>query len=411
MITEYALIASVFRKPSILQTIELTDKDFANSTCAMIWDSLKTVSQDYPIDVVTISDDLSKKTGQDWLKIVAGIANTSCSVESVPGYQKNIKECARERAVRDLLASYLQSDEGVNIDRLTSELMDLSTRGDTYRILSLQECVKSAFDEIEHCYNNKGSMGISTGFNSLDEKLGGLHNSDLIVVGGRPAMGKTAFAISMMIKSNCKSFFVSGEMAKQQIGKRFISQLSRVPAVSLRNGNIEEEQWPMLTAGMQESMSRKAWVIDKPNPSIEDVMRYARIARHEKGAEVIYCDYLQKFTDSKSNFRTEEVGHAAKCLKQLARELDCPVVALAQLNRNLERREDKHPIMSDLEGAGAIEQEADSIGFLYRDVVYNENADPTEAQIRWEKNRHGPTGYMNLRWCPKTMTYYDNEVW
>lgn len=411
MITEYALIASIFRKPSMLKNLEITEDDFNDRTCSMIFSAIKNIETDYPVDVVTVSDELNRYTGQDWLARVASIANTPCSAESAEGYQKSIKSDARERGIRGLLNDYLHSEGNINIDKLTSELMNLATRGDCYKIVSMKECINSAFEEVEQSYYNKGQIGISTGFASLDDKLGGLHKSDLIVIGGRPAMGKTAFAISMMVKSECKSFFVSGEMAKQQIGKRFISQISKVPAVALRNGDIQEEQWPMLSAGMAEALRRNAWVIDKPNPSIDDVMRYARIARHEYGAEVIYCDYLQKFTDSKSANRTEEVGHAAKCLKQLARELDCPVVALAQLNRNLERRDSKHPIMSDLEGAGAIEQEADSIGFLYRDVVYNEHADPTEAQIRWEKNRHGPTGYMNLRWCPKTMTYSDSEVY
>jgi replicative DNA helicase len=411
MNTEQGLLSVLLNNPSKLGLVPILASDFEDPTNAAIYQAMVDVQPNSPIDIVSVSEYLEKQTGQNWVRSVGLVANAPGSVRNLETYAENIKHRAKQKASREILTHYLYRDGDLDINALTSELMRVGAEQSKSRIKSMRDVVTSAFHDIEKAYETKGIPGISTGFNSIDEKLGGLHPSDLVVIGARPAMGKTAFVVSMMLSSPAKSFFVSGEMSERQVGARFISQRSFVPATRLRNGELQEDDWPKLTNGMEILLSKKLWVYDKPNPDIDEVCQQARIARHEHQIEVIYCDYLQKFCPDGRDSKVERVGEVAIKLKGLARELDCPVVALAQLNRNLEKRPDKRPIMSDLEGAGAIEQEADSIGFLYRDNVYNENSPPNEAEIRWEKNRHGPTGYMPLDWNPQTMTFSDNGGW
>lgn len=404
---EQALIAAVMRKPSMLSTVNLSPSDFSNPTLAGIWDAIEAIAPVKPVDLITVTDYLDQTTGQDWLKSVSFVANSPCTIESLPTYESEIKAQARERVTRDVLARYLDQRSTIDVAALTSELMALDTHHSKRKIMSMAEAVSASFDKIEQAIAKGDAPGHKTGIAILDEHLGGMHDSDLYVFGGRPAMGKTAFLISIMLASPTKGFFVSGEMAIDQVGQRMISQQSKVAATKLRNGKIDESEWPMITAAMQSLLAKKVWTYDSPNPSIKEVMQKARIARHEYGVEVIYCDYLQKFTDIDAKHEREEIARSVISLKNLARELQCPVVTLAQLNRNCESRPDKRPIMSDLGGSGAIEQEPDAIGFLYRDVVYNENANPNEAELIWGKNRHGPTGYMPLHFEPKTMIFRD----
>lgn len=403
---EYAVISAIFKNPQRMSMVTLEPDDFSDSSCRMIWKSIQDVAREYPVDIVTVSERLARETGQNWVKVVGTIANSPGVPNHLESYCKTIQADSLQRKAREICARVAHGEGDVDLAVVTSELLAL-TRDRSSQTYSFRQTIAEAYNDIEAAFTNGGIPGISTGFQGIDNILGGFHNSDLVVFGGRPSMGKTAFLISLMLKCQAKSFFVSGEMAFKQVGSRLISQQSRVSATTLRNGSIQESDWPKLTAGMQALLGRSGWIYDKPNPTIQDVMQGARMARHEHGIEIMYVDYLQKIRSHGKASRVDEIEDVVMGLKDIGRELDIPVVALAQVNRECEKRPDKRPVMSDLKGAGAIEQEADAIAFLYRDHVYNDDANETEAELNWEKNRHGPIGLMRFQWCPRTMTFSD----
>lgn len=405
---ERAVISAVFKNPKRISLANLDPDDFSDYTCKMIWWAMLEVCRDQPIDLVTVTEWLSNNSGQDWLKAVATIANSAGIPDNIESYAKKIKAQSIERKAREICAKAAHGDEAVDLSKITSELLALSMDRET-KTYTIKQTIKAAFHDIEKAYEKGGAPGIPTGFAGMDEIMGGFHNSDLIIFGGRPSMGKTAFLVSMMLKCQAPSLFISSEMSHKQVGVRLISQQSGVPATTLRNGSLNEGHWPMLNTGFQALSARSGWIYDKPNPTIQDVIQSARMARHEHGIEIVYVDYLQKLRSAGKMNRVDEIEDVAMGLKDMARELDVPVVALSQVNRECEKRPDKRPIMSDLKGAGAIEQEADAIAFLYRDHVYNEESPEEEAELLWEKNRHGPIGVMRFDWCPRTMTFSDHS--
>ena len=403
---EYAIISAVLKTPNRIGSVNLSADDFSDPSCATVWDAMLEVSRHSPVDLITVTEHLSKKTGQEWVATVGRMANHPSSPANLDAYLKNQHASALQRKARDICAKAAYSEGDIDVDSLTSDLMALARRDDR-GLKSLKDALNEAYKALDDAVNSSGTPGIETGYASFDEFLGGYHKSDLIVIAGRPAMGKTALLISMIMKCAARAFLVSGEMASVQVGGRVISMSSGVPATQIRNGQMNCGDWPKITSGFQKALQRKCWIYDKPGPTIQEVMQSARLAKHEHDIEIVYVDYIQKIRSANKSNRVDEIEDVVMGLKDLARELEVPVISLAQVNRECEKRNDRRPVMSDLKGAGAIEQEADAIAFIYRDHVYNDNADPSDTEILWEKNRHGPTGTMRIHWSPQTMTFSD----
>jgi replicative DNA helicase len=269
--------------------------------------------------------------------------------------------------------------------------------------VSMRSAVKEAFQILHSRFENKGSVtGIPTGFTDLDEMTAGLQPSDLIIVAARPAMGKTAFSLNMAENAAMRTkkavAVFSMEMSASQLAFRLISSVGRINQQHLRNGDIQEEEWPRVTSAITLLSEAKIFIDDTPALSPSELRARCRRLKREHDLGLIVIDYLQlmQVPGNREN-RATEISEISRNLKALAKELHVPVIALSQLNRSLEQRADKRPVMADLRESGAIEQDADVIMFIYRDEYYNQDSpDKGLAEIIIGKQRSGPTGSVKL---------------
>ena len=248
----------------------------------------------------------------------------------------------------------------------------------------------------ERAENGESVTGVATGFSEFDNKTTGLQGGDLIIVAGRPSMGKTSFAMNLAeyasLKNDAVTAIFSMEMSGTQLSTRLISSMGRINQQKIRTGKLTDDDWPRLTNAVALLSKANIFIDDTPALTPTDIRARSRRLKREKGLDLIVIDYMQLMQlSSNSENRATELSEISRSLKALARELDVPVVALSQLNRSLENRTDKRPIMSDLRESGAIEQDADLIAFIYRDEVYNEDStDKGKAEIIIAKQRNGP---------------------
>jgi replicative DNA helicase len=270
---------------------------------------------------------------------------------------------------------------------------------------AMKPLLESAVDRVEKLFSTKGAItGLATGFAELDEKTAGLQNSDLIIVAGRPSMGKTALAMNIvehavMQGEGATTLVFSMEMPADQLVMRMLSSLGRIDQTRMRTGNLKDEDWSRFTGAVAQLKDKSLFIDDTPALTPNDIRtRARRVAREAKGLGLIVVDYLQLMRGSRqAENRTNEISEISRSLKAVAKELRCPLIAVSQLNRALENRTDRRPVMSDLRESGAIEQDADVILFIYRDEVYNDDSpDKGVAEIIIGKQRNGPIGKFRL---------------
>lgn len=280
---------------------------------------------------------------------------------------------------------------------------------------ALRPLLQKALERIDKLFqSNEAITGLSTGFTDLDDRTSGLQNGDLVIVAARPSMGKTTFAMNLvenaMMRSGKPVLVFSMEMPAEQLVMRMLSSLGRIDQGRVRSGKLEEDDWPRLTSTMTQLAEQKLLIDDSASLSPNDVRtRARRVAREQGGLGLIMVDYLQlmRVPGLESN-RVNEISEISRSLKALAKEMECPVIALSQLNRSLEQRPNKRPVMSDLRESGAIEQDADVIMFIYRDEVYNpESPDKGTAEIIIGKQRNGPIGALRLAFLGKYTRFED----
>lgn len=369
-----------------------------------------------PFDVVTLSEVL-EKTGS--LQEIGGLAYLSMLAKDTPS-AANIgayADIVRERSVlRQLIHVGTDiSDSAFNLEgRDTAELLESAER-QVFQIAeqrargqggftSIKSLLAKAVDKIEMLYEQEGSItGAATGFTDFDEMTSGLQASDLIIVAGRPSMGKTTFAMNMAeniaIKSDKPVAVFSMEMPGDALAMRMMSSLGRIDQHRVRTGKLEDDEWPRLTSAINLLAETKMFIDDTPALTPTEVRSRARRLMREHGQlGLIVLDYLQLMQSPASgDNRVQQISDISRGLKALAKELNVPVIALSQLNRNLEQRPNKRPVMSDLRESGSIEQDADVIVFIYRDEVYNpDSSDKGTAEIIIGKQRNGPIGTTRL---------------
>ena len=280
---------------------------------------------------------------------------------------------------------------------------------------ALRPLLQKALERIVKLFQSDDAItGLSTGFADLDDRTSGLQNSDLVIVAARPSMGKTTFAMNLvenaMMKSGKPVLVFSMEMPAEQLVMRMLSSLGRIDQGRVRSGKLEEDDWPRLTSTMTMLSEQKLLIDDSASLSPNDVRtRARRVAREQGGLGLIMVDYLQLMrVPGLEGNRVNEISEISRSLKALAKEMECPVIALSQLNRSLEQRPNKRPVMSDLRESGAIEQDADVIMFIYRDEVYNpESPDKGTAEIIIGKQRNGPIGALRLAFHGKYTRFED----
>jgi replicative DNA helicase len=408
---------------------KVTENDFFHHHHRLIFNALHILSKkDSPFDVLTVAEAL-KNVGE--LDNIGGelylfelVQNTPTAV-NVVAYANIVRERSILRqliGVANEIADSAFFPEGrASADILDSaeqkifKIADQHVRGSGP--VSITEYLAKAMERIDTLYHsNKLVTGIPTGFTDFDGVTSGLQQGDLIIIAGRPSMGKTTFAMNIAenaaIKDKRSVLVFSMEMSGEQLALRMISSLGRIDQHRIRNGNLKEEDWPRITSAVSVLSDISMFIDDTPALSPSEVRaRARRLVREKKNVGLIVIDYLQLMQlPGYKEHRTNEISEISRSLKALAKELHIPVIALSQLNRSLEQRprHERRPIMSDLRESGAIEQDADLVIFIYRDEVYNENSpDKGKAEIIIAKQRNGPIGKVSLTFLGQ-FTVFEN---
>jgi len=404
---EHTVIGALLRRPSAIDEIELVVDDFEIESYRLIFQTIiDTLAANQIADVITVSSRLEKThPGMTWLHFVGTAASDCPSTANIAGYAKLLKAESRNRKTKAICSDVLYEIDSVQeseqiIDRAVKQLMALSDTRQSYDS-SISQTLKKSLEMISAAEENEGTVGIASGIAELDAVLGGFHDSDLYVIGARPAMGKTAFMLNLANYHNEQVGIISAEQPAEQLGIRLIAINGQVNVQRMRTGTMKEYDYTKLTSSVSRlHQNNNIWINDRSGIGIVELIRQARKWRHLHGIKALYVDYIQriKWTDQKIA-KWEQVGNVVGALKDLARDLDIPVIALAQVNRDVEKRADKRPNMGDLANSSEIEKEADVIMTLYRDEVYNaESADKGVMEVNVCKNRHGPIGYVQTVW-------------
>ncbi len=378
-----------------------------------------------PVDLITLTEALKKREA---LEAVGGIEYLNSLVNSVPTaanisyYAKIVKEKAILRKLINRSTDIISQVYGVSgdvddfLDQAERSIFEISEDRVRPSFFSLKEIIKSSFKTIERLYEKRQLItGVPTGFTKLDELTSGLQPSDLIIVAGRPSMGKTALALDIAahaaVEGGIPSAIFSLEMAKEQLALRMLCSEAKVDAHRLRGGFLSESDWPKLTRAAGSLSEAPIFIDDTPGLSALEMRAKSRRLKAEHNLGLVVVDYLQLMRGrADSDTREQEISDISRSLKALAKELHLPVIALSQLNRRVEERGDKRPQLSDLRESGAIEQDADVIIFLYRDEVYNrseDNPNKGKAEIIIGKQRNGPTDKFELAFLDK-FTCFEN---
>jgi replicative DNA helicase len=381
-----------------------------------------------PIDLITLTDQLKKN---DELEAVGGIAYLSLMVNMVPT-AANVKyhsHIVREKALlRGLVQSANEIASKVYEDNLDAEdLVDYAERS-IFKIsdkrvkasfVSLKEVIRDSFEMIEQLYDKKETVtGVSSGFRDLDDLTTGFQKGDLIIVGGRPSMGKTAFALNIAqhvgVELREPVAIFSLEMAREQLAIRMLCAEAMVNSNSIRKGFIKKEDWHKLTSAASNLTGAPIFIDDTSGITVLELRAKARRLKIEHGLSLVIVDYLQLMR-GKGSFerREQEISDISRSLKGLAKELSVPVIAVSQLNRSVEQRRPPTPILADLRESGAIEQDADVILFLYREEIYNKEAKKGLSEVIIAKQRNGPTGTVHLAFmssCTRFLNMTDRDI-
>lgn len=419
---EQAVLGGCMLDPKAFARVadRLTEEDFYRRDHALIWRAICDLdAEGKPFDAVTLGDWFDEQ-GQS--EAVGGgaylvqLASSTPSAANIVAYAQIVRDKSVLRRVIEV-GMGLVNDGFAPDGRESVEILDAAIRDLMALSKSKQQCeftlkqaVTLAWQDANEAYEHRGKIrGVPTGFVRMDRRLGGWHNGDLVFIGARPSMGKTAMMVCLALnaaKAGHAVGMVSGEQSAMQIGQRAISSDSGVHAERMRNGDIDEEAWPQLTEAMRRLIDRKVRIYDRSAPTLDEVCRVARRWKQEHGISVLFVDYLQRIRFPKAENRIDEVSEVARGLKSLARDLEIPVVCLAQVKAEVDKRNDKRPGLGDIANSDEATREADLIAFLYRDEVYHDDSgDRGIAELNVEKYRHGPTGQFRLRFDGATMLF------
>ncbi|WP_444678344.1 replicative DNA helicase [Halomonas sp. E19] len=380
-----------------------------------------------PLDVVTLSEALERRDHLDTvggLAYLAELARNTPSASNIRAYADIVRERATLRKLiraANQIADGAFSPQGRPADELLDEAERLvfqisEERPKSGGPIGMSELLAKAVDRIDELFNMKGEMtGLSTGFRDLDEMTSGLQPSDLVIIAGRPSMGKTTFAMNLVehavIASDRPVMVFSMEMPAESLMLRMLSSLGRIDQTRVRTGQLEDEDWPRLTSAVNLLKDKQLFIDDTAALSPNEMRsRIRRVVREHGNMALIMIDYLQLMQiPGFSENRTGEISEISRSLKGMAKEFGCPVVALSQLNRSLEQRPNKRPVMSDLRESGAIEQDADLIAFVYRDEVYNPDNPDNQglAELIIGKQRNGPIGTVHMAFIGRYTRFED----
>ena len=410
--------AMIMDREAIMTASEMIEsEDFYQHQYGILFESiLELYNEGKPVDLITLQERLREKDVPpevSSLEFARDLLNAVPTSTNIRYYAQIVQEKSMLRKlikVNEEIANtcYRGKDKVEDIMEDTEKkIFNLVQKRNTGDFVPIKDVVLNALDKIEMASKNKGSVtGLPTGFVDLDYKTSGMQPSDLVLIAARPSMGKTAFVLNiaqhMAFKNDVTVAIFSLEMSKEQLVNRLFSLESKVDSQSLRTGNLSDEDWAKLIEGAGIIGKSHLIIDDTPGISVGELRSKCRKYKLEHNLGIIIIDYLQLMTGSKkSDSRQQEISDISRSLKEVARELNVPVIALSQLSRAVEQRPDHRPMLSDLRESGAIEQDADVVMFIYRDDYYNKDSEKKNiAEIIIAKQRNGPIGTVELVWLP-----------
>ncbi|EFM63958.1 replicative DNA helicase [Peptostreptococcus stomatis DSM 17678] len=423
--SEQCVIGSIIvEEETLVPVAEILDReDFYIDAHKVIYDSMIELGNERkPIDMITLTNRLKEKGYLDQVggvTYLTSITNMIPTTSNVKVYAEIVKKNSTLRklikASNDIISMGYEASDSLDdiLNVAEKKIFDISQDRMSQDFKPISEVLTSVTAMIEEVYS-KGSdiTGLDTGFIDLNKKLGGFHKSDLILIAARPGMGKTAFALNLVanaaIRSKSSVAVFSLEMSKEQLVQRLLSSQSNVALNNISKGKIADDEWKKLTDAMTVLSSSDIFIDDTPGIKVSEIRSKCRKLKMEKGLDMIMIDYLQLMeADGRADNRQQEVSKISRSLKILAKEMNCPVIALSQLSRNTESGKDHMPKLSDLRDSGAIEQDADIVMFIYRDEYYTkmETKKKDLAEIIIAKNRHGEISNIELVWIGKIQKF------
>ncbi|MGQ0520501.1 MAG: replicative DNA helicase [Actinomycetota bacterium] len=411
---ESLLGAMLLSKDAVVEAVQIcAADDFYKPAHGHVFDAITSLyARGEPGDPVTVADELRRAGLLDAVggtPVLISLQANTPAIGNAPRYARIVEEHALLRRLIGVaseiaeLGYEIPEDVGAAIDKAETLVFQLGQRRVADTMAPLRDLLEKSLDHLEALYERGESItGTPTGFTDLDERLAGLQPSNLIILGARPSMGKTSFALNIVahaaMHARTPVLMFSLEMSNHEITQRLLCAEARVDATRMRNGRLVETDWPKISHAIGRLGEAPIFVDDNPNLTIMDIRAKARRLKSREGLGLVVVDYLQLMTGrTNAENRQVEVSEISRGLKILARELEVPVIALSQLSRGLEARADKRPMLADLRESGSLEQDADVVMFLYRDEVYNaESPDRGTAEVIVSKHRNGPTGVLQL---------------
>ena len=424
---EQAVLGSMLLdKDAVIEGLEvLKEEDFYREDNKAVFSAIASLYlKSEPVDLITVKKELTENGnferigGMEYLSSLPEKVPTTANVEK---YIRIVEEQSLRRKLiqtsNELISlGYDDTEETERIiDLAEKRVMDLTQDSSAKGYSSIKDILVSTLDELEKLYNQKGKIsGITTGFIGLDKMTSGLHNSDLLILAARPAMGKSALAVNIatnVAKSGDPVVIFNLEMSKEQVVNRILASEALIDNNKIRNGQLDDGDWMKIASTSGILSDTPIYIDDTPGISIMEIRTKCRKLKMEKDIGLVVIDYLQLVAASgkKNASREQEISEISRSLKILAKELNVPVIALSQLSRSAEKRqEEKRPMLSDLRESGAIEQDADIVMFIYRDDYYNKESESKNiAEIIFAKHRGGSTGTVKLKWLGNYTKFLD----
>ena len=425
---EQSVIGSmIIDKSAIAQVAEkLTEDDFYRDGHKIIYKAIfEMFKNDMAVDLVTLleylksTDQLEKAGGVTYITEVSSSVPTTANLSS---YIKIVEEKSILRRLIKASTAIIEDSynkqgevEGV-LDLAEKKIFDIAEKRSTSDFESLSDVLERGFLEIERLFNNKGQItGVPSGFTDLDAKTSGFQKGDMVLIAARPSMGKTTFALNIAenaaLREGKSVVIFSLEMPKEQLAYKLLCSEANVDMLKLRTGNLDDKNWENIARATGPLSKAKIYIDDTAGVTVMEMRSKCRRLKMEYGIDLILIDYLQLMSGSSSENRQQEVSEISRSIKALAKEMECPVIALSQLSRAPEQRADHRPMLSDLRESGSIEQDADLVMFLYRDEYYNkETEDKNMAECIVAKHRNGPVGTVKMAFLGALSKFGDLDV-
>lgn len=426
---EQSVIGSmIIDKSAIARVLEkLNEDDFYRDGHKVLYKAIREMfSQDMAVDLVTLLEYLKSTDMLDKAGGVTYISELSASVPTTANLSSYIKIVEEKSLLRKLIKSsteiieesYNNQDkvDGV-LDKAQKKIFDIAEKKGSNDYEPLSNVLERGFLEIEKLFNNKGSItGVGSGIRDLDAKTSGFQKGDMVLIAARPSMGKTTFSLNIAenaaLKEGKSVVIFSLEMSKEQLAYKLLCSEASVDMLKLRTGNLDDDDWERIARATGPLSKAKIFIDDTAGLSVMEMRSKCRKIKMEHGIDMILIDYLQLMSGSSgSESRQQEVSEISRSIKALAKEMECPVIALSQLSRAPEQRADHRPMLSDLRESGSIEQDADVVMFLYRDEYYNkETEDKNIGECIIAKQRNGPVGTVKMAWIGSHSKFANLEL-